>query len=271
VTGHGLRYARRMAGVRSPVRKARRAYEVWSADANRWEGAPRRWGPNTGHPNEAARNRVVYRQMSAALSYAASRFGSGRLLDIGCGTKPWQPTFAPYVDVHIGADHEGTLHGLVSVDVVSDAYAIPLEDDSFDTILLTEVLEHLERPQDALAECARLLRPRGHLILTTPFAWPLHEEPRDFFRYTPHGLRYLVETAGLEVVELRPLSGIWTTISLQFAYAMLRHRPRAPALVDALAVGTQRLAWELDRLDRQDLLSWNHLLVARRPEPGSTA
>jgi SAM-dependent methyltransferase len=208
----------------------------------------------------------VYRQLAAALTYAAGRYARGRLLDIGCGMKPWRSVFAPHVDAHIGADHEATLHGLHEVDLVSDAYTVPLDDGSVDTILLTEVLEHLERPQDALAECARLLRPGGHVILTTPFSWPLHEEPRDFYRFSPHGLRYLTEGAGFEVVELRALAGIWATLTLHFSYALLRHRRRAPRLVDALTVGAQRMGWELERLDRQEILSWNHLLVGRLPE-----
>jgi SAM-dependent methyltransferase len=231
--------------------------------SSRWEGAPARWGANTGHPNEAARNRVVYRQLSAALAYAARRYASGRLLDIGCGTKPWRGVFAPYVREHVGVDHEQTLHGLESVDVVSDAYAVPLPDGSADAILLTEVLEHLERPGDALAECRRLLQPSGHLIATTPFSWPLHEEPRDFFRYSPYGLRHLCEQAGLEVVELRALSGAWTTIALHFSFALQRHRRRARPLVDAACVAAQRLAFAWERIDRQESLSWNHLLVAR--------
>lgn len=247
-------------------RKTRRLHAIGqvSAEDRRWQGAPRRWGPRTGHPNEAARNRIVYQQMSAALAYAAGQYARGKLLDIGCGTKPWQSTFADHVDAHIGADHASTLHGLGSVDVVCDAYSVPLEDSSVDTILLTEVLEHLERPLAAVAECARLLRPGGHLILTTPFSWPLHEEPRDFYRFTPHGLRHLAEHAGLEVVELHALSGIWTTLSLHLSYALLRHRGHAPRLIDAVSIIAQRLAWECDRLDRQEALSWNHLLVARR-------
>ncbi len=69
--------------------------------------------------------------------------------------------------------------------MLATAYEIPLEDGSFDTVLMTEVLEHLEEPARGLAEAGRLLRPGGKLILTTPFMWPLHEEPRDFFRYSP--------------------------------------------------------------------------------------
>jgi SAM-dependent methyltransferase len=228
-----------------------------------WEGAPARWGPSTGHPNEAARNRIVYRQLAAALEYAARRYASGRLLDIGCGTKPWRDVFAPHVEEHVGIDHEQTLHGLARIDLISDAYDVPLPDGGADAILLTEVLEHLERPGDALAECRRLLRPGGHLIATTPFSWPLHEEPRDFFRYSPHGLRHLSEEAGLEVVELHALSGAWTTVALHFSYALQRHRRRAVPVIDAACVAAQRLAFEWERWDRQEALSWNHLLVAR--------
>jgi SAM-dependent methyltransferase len=111
--------------------------------------------------------------MYAALGYAAERYAAGRLVDIGCGTKPFKGIFAPYVNEHVGVDHEQTMHGLESVDVISGAYDIPLDDESADTVLLTEVLEHLERPGEALAECRRLLRPGGHLILTTPLSWPV--------------------------------------------------------------------------------------------------
>ena len=149
--------------------------------------------------------------------------------------------------------------------MISDAYHVPLDDEYAGTVLLTEVLEHLERPVDALAECRRLLRPGGHLIATTPFSWPLHEEPRDFFRYSPHGLRHVAEAAGLEVIELQALSGAWTTLALHFSYALQRYRPRAAPAVDALSVAAQRLAFEWEKWDRQEALSWNHLLVARRP------
>jgi SAM-dependent methyltransferase len=243
----------------------RRLRTIWHPAGRPWEGAPARWGPNTGHPNEAARNRVAYRQLSAALEYAAQRYAQGILLDIGCGAKPWRETFAAHVNQHIGADHDQTLHGLANVDLVCDAYSVPLPDESVDTALLTEVLEHLQRPLDALVECRRLLKPGGHVIATTPFSWPLHEAPRDFFRYSPYALQDLSARAGMEVVEVRPLSGFWTTIALHFSYALQRHRPRAPGLVDFMSVASQRCAWAVERIDFQEALSWNHLLIARRP------
>jgi len=152
------------------------------------------------HPNESAKNRLVYRTFETALRGAAERYARGRLIDVGGGRKPWQPIFAAYVSEHVCVDHveKDDDRGQV-VDVIATAYSIPLPDAQAQTILLTEVLEHLERPGDAVAECLRLLEPGGHLIATTPLFWPVHD-PRDFYRYTPQGLRYLLETVPLGIV-----------------------------------------------------------------------
>ena len=218
------------------------------------------------HPNASPRNRVAYRQMTDALRHAAAGYARGRMLDIGCGQKPWRGIFAPHVNEHVGADHASTPHPADEIDIVASAYEIPLPDASFDTVLLTEVLEHLETPAVAIEEATRLLRAGGHLILTTPFAWPLHEEPRDFFRYSPHGLRHLAEGAGLEVVELRPLGGAWTTSALLLSWALYRVRRRPfGKLVEILVVLLQRAATAVERRSPLPAMSWNHLLVARKP------
>ena len=188
-------------------------------------------------------------------------------MDVGSGTKPWEPLFAPYVAEHVGVDHvQKRRDGVERVDVVATAYEVPLPDGHAGTVLLSEVLEHLERPGDAMDECFRLLQPGGHVIVTTPFFWPVHDE-RDFFRYAPGGLRYLFESAGFEVVELVPLGGAWTTISLELGYALERFRRGAAApVVDGMTVAAQWLAERLERLDYQPKFSWNHLVVGRRPE-----
>src|SRR4051812_31263469 len=148
--------------------------------------------PGASHPTETPFNRLPHRQLTGALAAVASHHASGRLLDVGCGSKPYADLLAPYVTEHVGLDHADSPHDASRVDVVGTAYDIPLADESFDTVLLSEVLEHLERPAAALSEIRRVLRPGGKLILTTPFVWPLHEEPRDFYRYTRHGLAYLI-------------------------------------------------------------------------------
>src|SRR4051812_12796428 len=218
------------------------------------------------HPTENAFNRLAHRQIDSALAAAAREHASGRLLDVGCGLKPYAGLFAPYVREHVGVDHPASPHALTSVDVLATAYDVPLPSESFDTVLMTEVLEHLERPEDALREALRLLRPGGKLILTAPFMWPLHEEPRDFFRYSPHGLRHLFATAGYDDVEVTPISGQWGTLALFSGYALRRSRAcRLGPLLEAFVSVMQWLAARLDDRRLQPWFSWNHLAVARKP------
>jgi SAM-dependent methyltransferase len=223
------------------------------------------------HPNEAVHNRIAYRVMENMLTYAASGYARGRLVDIGCGSKPWKGLFAEFVDEHIGVDHVPSERDPTAVDIVAGAYEIPLPDGSADTVLITSVLEHLEEPQRAIDETFRLLRPGGHLLISAPFFWHVHEEPHDFFRFSPYGLRHLLEQAGFEILELHPLAGAWTTFSIEFSYALRRYRRGlARPLVDGVTMLAQWVAGRWDRIDFQPGFSWSHLAIARKPEPDRT-
>src|SRR5215211_4735603 len=88
------------------------------------------------------------------------------------------------------------------IDLLGTAYEIPAANDSFDAVLSTTVLEHPEEPAQALTEALRVLKPGGVAIYTASFIWHLQEEPRDFYRYSKHGLRHLFATAGFEVAHI---------------------------------------------------------------------
>ena len=228
---------------------------------------PDRWP----HPNRSATNRIAYRQFEAALEHAASTYARGGSSTLAADARPGSRSSPrTWIEHDFGVDHvPKRVDGVDRVDVIATAYDMPLPDGHADTVLLSEVLEHLEHPGRGLAECARLLKPGGHLIVTTPFFWPVHDK-RDFYRYAPGGLRFLLEEAGLEVVEIVPLSGVWGTVSLQVSYALERYRRGLAApLVDGVSSGIQWLAARLDRVDFQPKFSWNHLAVARKPgKPG---
>jgi SAM-dependent methyltransferase len=218
------------------------------------------------HPDTRPENLLAHRTLTNALATAAPKYVCGRLLDVGCGLKPYAPLLASYVTEHIGVDHPDSPHAATSVDVVASAYSIPLDDASFDTVLLSEVLEHLERPADALSECFRLLRPGGRLLLSAPFVWMVHEEPRDFYRYSPFGLRFLLEQAGFDVIALRPLGGQWLTLALMLSYA-LGDSPanRFPRLLARAVVTMQRAAAWADSWQFRPWLSHSHFVIAGRP------
>ena len=90
------------------------------------------------------------------------------------------------------------------VDVQCDVQALPFTAGSFSTVVCAEVLEHVREPAQAVAEMRRIVRPDGALLLTTRFVFPFHEEPHDFWRFTDHGLRRLLEENGWVVADLRP-------------------------------------------------------------------
>ena len=136
----------------------------------------------------------------------------GNVLDIGCGEKPFYKYVKHKVDSYIGLDHPDTPHPKENIDVFSTAYSIPFPDNHFDIALLTQVIEHLEEPQKALNEINRVLKKDGQLIIAWPFLYPVHEAPRDFYRYTNYGMKALAEMSGFEVQKMVPVSGFWVTI-----------------------------------------------------------
>ncbi len=127
---------------------------------------------------------------------------TGKLLDVGCGDKPYRSLLG--VDEYVGMEIESErARTLFDADVYYDGRTFPFTDGSFDSVLANEVLEHVFNPEEFMAEIVRVLRPGGKLVMTVPFVWDEHEQPVDYARYTSFGLRHLVEAAGFRVLEQR--------------------------------------------------------------------
>jgi SAM-dependent methyltransferase len=216
----------------------------------------------------------VVRRGGAAIRRRARDYLRGRLLDVGCGAGWKRDLVGDLVDAYVGLDHADSMHGVSAVDIVGSAYHIPEADASFDSILCTTVLEHLERPADALREALRVLRPGGYALYTAPLFWHLHEKPRDFFRYTEYGLRQLFGDAGYQVVLIEAQSGFWLTAAAELNYYGLSALPRPLRMIWRLGIVCGNLvAPLLDRIDRRVHAracdwTWLYLVVARRPVGG---
>lgn len=215
-------------------------------------------------------NWLIFRLIEPALDEALRCHAKGRLLDIGAGDKPWADMVRPFVAEHVALDHEEGPHSKDGIELLASAYNIPADTASFDTVLCTDVLEHLEEPRRALAEAYRILAPGGHGIYTVPHIWHLHEEPRDFYRYTRHGLAYLFQQAGFEIVTIRPLCGFPATFaqeSAYFAWGLAPSSPRNPLrwLLHAFVWLVQHAGLALDRIDRSERYPAEYLAVVRKP------
>ncbi len=133
----------------------------------------------------------------------------GRLLDMGCGDVPLYGAYRDLVQENVCIDWANTLHSNIHLDFVVDLGGkLPFDDASFDTILLTDVLEHLADPAGAMREATRILRSGGKVIIGVPFFYWIHEEPHDYHRYTEFALQRIVQTSGLSVVELDIYGGL---------------------------------------------------------------
>lgn len=127
----------------------------------------------------------------------------GRLLDFGCGSRPYEHHFVNVTE-YIGMDIEVSGHPdeKKRADIYYDGKTVPFEDDTFDVVFSSEVFEHVFNADELFAEIARVLKPGGALFLTLPFAFPEHEQPYDFARYTQFGITSVLERAGLTVTSI---------------------------------------------------------------------
>lgn len=150
---------------------------------------------------------LVYKSYHSDLFECLKKYSKGRLLDIGCGNKPYLKIIDPLVKEYIGCDIVQSSENLV--DILCQATSVPLPDESFDTIISTQVIEHVAEHQLLVNEAFRLLRKNGIFIVSGPMYWPLHEEPYDYFRFTKHGFKYILNNAGFTIIEERANGGKW--------------------------------------------------------------
>jgi SAM-dependent methyltransferase len=176
---------------------------------------------------------------------------SGRLLDVGCGSKPYESIFRPYVTHYIGLEYASSFLATHASqqetrrpDVYYDGKAFPFDDESFDTVLNVQVLEHTPDPQSLLMEMARVCRRGGVVIVNAPFSFRLHEEPNDFFRYTPHGLKAMFSKAGLVIDRLLRQGDLWSVLG----HKLNSHLAFRVAHLEAMAQHLGKLGHEGDRV-----------------------
>jgi SAM-dependent methyltransferase len=188
-----------------------------------------------------AGSRLIANLVAAAYDPAIEAHVSGRLLDMGCGKAPLYGAYRQYATDVQCIDWANSLHGSDYLDKTCDLTGvIPYPDGSFDTILLSDVLEHLPEPMNCWREMSRVLAPGGKVLLNVPFYYQLHEEPHDYYRYTEFALRRFAENSGFEVVHLEPIAGAVEVLADLVAKLLVRS-----SLPGARAV--QSLAWNFAR------------------------
>lgn len=180
----------------------------------------------SSHPGEVAvGSRLIANTIARFYHTHLSDHCRGKLIDLGCGKAPLYEAYKDLVESAICVDWPNASHGKDYLDFECDlTQELPFQDQEFDTIILSDVLEHIPEPEKLLQEMYRILRNEGKALINVPFFYWLHETPYDYYRYTEFGLRYLAESAGFKVVTLTAMGGfpeVLTDITAKF----LQFRP----------------------------------------------
>lgn len=145
--------------------------------------------------------------------FSASLPPGSQVLDAGAGESRFRAAFANHHYVAIDLAVGDVDWDYADIDCIGDLAAIPLAENSFDGALNIVVLEHLPRPDLALAEIARCLKPGGRLLLIAPQQWEVHQAPHDYFRFTRYGLQELCNRAGLTLDTIEPIGGYFSLLA----------------------------------------------------------
>jgi SAM-dependent methyltransferase len=127
---------------------------------------------------------------------------TGKILDVGCGTKPYEKFFKSSEYIGLEIDSEENIKNK-KADYFYQGDKFPFQDEYFDSVISNEVLEHIFNPDVFLSEINRVLKNQGNLLITVPFVWDEHEQPYDYARYSSFGLKYLLEKHGFKILEYR--------------------------------------------------------------------
>lgn len=201
----------------------------------------------------------------AIRSFAAELPAGSRVLDAGAGEAQYAELFdgLRYIAVDLGVGDAAWSYR--HLDGIADLQRLPFRDAAFDACVNIVTLEHVREPGLVLTELARVLRSGGRLLLVTPLEWEEHQQPHDYFRFTRHGLEYLLGRAGLRVDSLRPAGGFFRLLARRLLNAPQFFPQPLGLLVLGLVAAPAMLLTGLDSLDRRQHFTLGHICIASKP------
>lgn len=149
--------------------------------------------------------KTVFKTIKKYINTTVVIYSGGRLLDVGCGNSPYKgllPNNIKYIGLDYNMAEENFDYVKPDDVVLYDGKEFPFENNSFDFLYHTDVLEHIIEPHLFLSECHRVLKENGSMFFSVPFQARYHYIPFDYYRYTPSGLKNILENSGFYDIKI---------------------------------------------------------------------
>lgn len=182
-----------------------------------------------------------------------------RIIDVGCGKKPYLSIFKPYSREYVGVDIDQN-----TADVVAFAEKLPFKSGSFDLAVSFQTLEHCQYPNRVVSEMLRVLKPGGYALLTTHGVWMYHPGPHDYYRWTHEGLKELFKN--FSKVDIKPTLRNWSTLLQLFNVELYGYACRSLFLKFPLygVIVINNLLGKLAMSFGNDHLTIDYVVIARK-------
>lgn len=199
-------------------------------------------------------------QQTRELILYAQKHVSGKTLNLGAGSGKYREIIKEKATEYIAFD----MAPGKNVDVVGDALNLSFDAETFDTVVSTQVLEHVEKPWIMVKEIGRVLKVNGICILTAPFLTPYHADPHDYFRYTTEGMRSLFENENFEVIECAGYGRVFTVLSELFRFSLFNPYKKRKLGSWKITHSVAKLAKFLDKFSKNEIIYNDVYIIAKK-------
>lgn len=182
----------------------------------------------------------------------------GQVLDLGAGSARYKEIISSRALKYRSCDAVKNKN----IDDICDVLNLQYPEESFDTVISTQVMEHVKNPYRIATEIYKVLKPGGHVIITAPFLIPFHADPDDYFRFTPSGLSEIFKGSGFEIVESGRYGGFFMVVSEMIHFSWFNPYNHKSSQIMTLIEKTAKI---LDKIFSSKKIYANSFIIAEKP------
>lgn len=181
----------------------------------------------------------------------------GRVLDLGAGMAKYKPILIKNAADYVACDVRKT----ENIDTVCDVTNLIFALESFDTVISTQVFEHVDNPFSVVREIKKVLKAGGNAIITAPFMVPFHADPKDNFRFSREGLEEIFKSSGFEIVDSGIYGGFFMVLSEMLHFSWCNpYKHKSGRFIAAI----EKIAKVCDRVFPSKIIYANTFVVAKK-------